>query len=308
MIERIGVDRRQRYLGTAIAVVRQFSQSRLLTDSLLTTYRLDLADRGVRGRSTLLANHYGARGTDEPARTAVLHRSVPTIGTQMWTHDAQDIGFDAPAVLTSPGKRALDVSVSLVLLLMLSPLWFVVAVLIKLTSRGPVIFRQQRLGVGGRTFTLLKFRTMRNGSPDEVHRDFVTRFIRGDAVSSSASLDAAYKLNGDARITSVGRLLRKLSIDEFPQLLNVLRGEMSLVGPRPPLAYEVDNYEPWQMERLTARPGITGLWQVTGRNRLTHDEMCRRDIEYIRTWSLMKDVRIMLRTPWVMLVDGGGAA
>jgi lipopolysaccharide/colanic/teichoic acid biosynthesis glycosyltransferase len=229
------------------------------------------------------------------------------MGASLWVHEVQETGVDAPAVLTSLGKRALDVSIALVLIVALSPLWLVVALLIKLTSSGPVIFRQKRLGVGGRSFTLLKFRTMRDGSPDEVHRDFVTRFIRGDAASDGASSDAAYKLNGDSRITSVGRVLRKLSIDEFPQLLNVIQGEMSLVGPRPPLGYEVDSYQPWQMERLTARPGITGLWQVSGRNRLTHDEMCRLDIQYIRTWSLMKDIGIMLKTPWVMLVDGGGA-
>ncbi len=118
---------------------------------------------------------------------------------------------------------------------------------------------------------------------------------------------AAYKLRRDGRITGIGRFMRKLSLDELPQLLNVLRGEMSIVGPRPPLRYEVENYEGWQMARLAVRPGITGLWQVSGRNRLSFAEMCRLDIEYINSWNLRRDFSIMLRTPWVMLVDAGGA-
>jgi lipopolysaccharide/colanic/teichoic acid biosynthesis glycosyltransferase len=222
--------------------------------------------------------------------------------------DSDVLGFEAPAALTSISKRALDLVAATLLLLIFSPIWLVVAIVIKVTSPGPVIFRQQRIGAGGVPFTVLKFRTMRHGSPDDAHRDFVTRFILGEVSDDQHPDGAAYKLNGDARITSVGRMLRKLSIDEVPQLLNVIRGDMSLVGPRPPLAYEVDHYEPWQLERLTVRPGITGLWQVSGRNRLTHDQMCKLDIEYVRSWSLAKDLQIMVRTPWVMLVDGGGAA
>jgi lipopolysaccharide/colanic/teichoic acid biosynthesis glycosyltransferase len=145
---------------------------------------------------------------------------------------------------------------------------------------------------------------MRVGEPDAEHRDFVTSFILGTLTLDDG---AAYKLPRDRRITAIGRVLRKLSVDEVPQLVNVLRGEMSIVGPRPPLAYEVEHYQPSQLERLTVRPGITGLWQVSGRNRLSFERMCVLDIEYIRNWSVGLDLLIMFRTPWVMLVDGGGA-
>ena len=209
-----------------------------------------------------------------------------------------------PAALSAVRKRALDLGAAIALLAVLSPVWLLCGILIKLSSRGPVIFRQERVGVGGKPFTVYKFRTMHVDTSDTVHRDFVTRYILG-----SLSLDAggAYKLPRDQRVTAIGRVLRKLSLDEVPQLINVLRGEMSLVGPRPPLQYEVDNYEAWQLARLSIRPGITGLWQISGRNRLSFAEMCELDIEYIRTWSLRRDLSIMVRTPWVMLVDAGGA-
>jgi lipopolysaccharide/colanic/teichoic acid biosynthesis glycosyltransferase len=217
---------------------------------------------------------------------------------------AERLGFAAPHALTSVRKRAIDIFGAVLLLVVLSPVWALCAILIKLTSPGPVIFRQQRLGAGGEPFTLYKFRTMRVGEPDEVHRDFVTSFILGTLTLDEGT---PYKLPGDRRITAIGQILRKLSVDEVPQLVNVLRGEMSIVGPRPPLGYEVEHYQPSQLERLTVRPGITGLWQVSGRNRLSFDRMCELDIEYIRTWSVRRDLAIMVRTPWVMLVDGGGA-
>ena len=194
--------------------------------------------------------------------------------------------------------------VALGLLVIFAPVWLVCSVAIKFSSPGPVIFRQERIGAGGKRFTVFKFRTMRADNSDEVHRAFVTRFILGSVPLMDG---AAYKLRRDGRITGIGRFMRKLSLDELPQLLNVLRGEMSIVGPRPPLRYEVENYEAWQLARLAVRPGITGLWQVSGRNRLSFAEMCRLDIEYINSWNLRRDFAIMLRTPWVMLVDAGGA-
>jgi lipopolysaccharide/colanic/teichoic acid biosynthesis glycosyltransferase len=255
-----------------------------------------------------LADRYGASGTDERVQTAVLRPTLHAIDAPLRAPAPDAVGYAAPAVLTSFSKRCVDVIAGSILLVIFSPIWLLIAILIKLTSRGPIIFRQERVGAGGMPFTLLKFRTMRDGSPEQAHRDFVTRFILGDVTLAQHPEGVAYKLNGDARITAIGRILRKLSLDEVPQLVNVVRGQMSLVGPRPPLAYEVDHYEAWQLERLTARPGITGLWQVSGRNRLTHDEMCRLDIEYIRTWSMARDLEIVVKTPWVMLVDGGGAS
>lgn len=209
-----------------------------------------------------------------------------------------------PEALTAARKRALDLISAIGLLVVLSPIWLACSVAIKLTSRGPVIFRQERIGANGKSFTVYKFRTMRVGNSDDVHRAFVTPFILGSVTVSAGS---PYKLRRDGRITRVGRFMRKLSIDELPQLLNVLRGEMSIVGPRPPLRYEVEHYENWQIARLAVRPGITGLWQVSGRNRLSFTEMCRLDIEYINSWTVRRDMAIMLRTPWVMLVDRGGA-
>jgi lipopolysaccharide/colanic/teichoic acid biosynthesis glycosyltransferase len=210
----------------------------------------------------------------------------------------------SPEALTALRKRAVDVIVALGLLVVFAPIWLVCSVAIKVSSPGPVIFRQERIGAGGKRFIVFKFRTMRADNSDEVHRDFVTRFILGSVPLMDG---AAYKLRRDGRITGIGRFMRKLSLDELPQLLNVLRGEMSIVGPRPPLRYEVENYEGWQLARLAVRPGITGLWQVSGRNRLSFVEMCQLDIEYINAWTLRRDFAIMLRTPWVMLVDAGGA-
>ena len=210
-----------------------------------------------------------------------------------------------PAALTSRSKRTIDIVAALVLLIFSSPIWLSAAVIIRLTSPGPIFFRQQRIGVDGAPFTILKFRTMHHGVSDAAHRELVTKMIREGGVAPRGT---PYKLNGDERIIEGVRWLRSTSLDELPQLINVLRGEMSLVGPRPPLPYEVEHYEDWQRERLSVRPGITGLWQVSGRNRLTFQEMCVLDRTYIRSWTLRSDAWIMLRTPWVMFVDHGGAS
>jgi len=217
--------------------------------------------------------------------------------------------LEIEAALTSRGKRALDLVAAGVLLTLSSPLWLLIACAIKATSRGPVLFRQERIGAGGRPFTLYKFRTMRNGASEHLHRQFVTEMITSGMTSMTVSpVNGTFKLSRDDRVTRVGRILRKTSIDELPQLINVLLGDMSLVGPRPPIHYEVARYEPWQRERLAVRPGITGLWQVSGRNRLSYNEMCQLDLAYIRGWSIGKDLAIILRTPWAMFVDRGGAS
>lgn len=210
-----------------------------------------------------------------------------------------------PTALMSRRKRALDIVMAAGLLILSSPIWLSAAVVIKLASPGPILFRQERIGVNGRPFTCLKFRTMHNGSSDAAHRELVIRMIEADGAPANGK---AFKLDRDARVIRSARWLRSTSLDELPQLLNVLRGEMSIVGPRPPIAYEIEHYKDWHRERLTVRPGITGLWQVSGRNRLTFDEMCRLDIQYIHEWNLLTDLRIMLTTPWVMFVDHGGAS
>jgi lipopolysaccharide/colanic/teichoic acid biosynthesis glycosyltransferase len=203
-------------------------------------------------------------------------------------------------------KRVLDVIGSVLLLVALSPLVALIAVLVKLGSPGPVFFRQQRIGYMMKPFTMLKFRTMHVDADPKVHQEFVSQFIR-----ASLNLDdfatSVFKLTRDPRVTPIGRLLRKTSLDELPQIWNVLRGEMSLIGPRPPLPYEFVEYKPWHRRRLLeARPGITGLWQVAGRSRTTFDEMVRLDLHYARRRSLWMDVRIFLATP-AAVISGKGA-
>jgi exopolysaccharide biosynthesis polyprenyl glycosylphosphotransferase len=205
----------------------------------------------------------------------------------------------APATL-GPWPRAvkltLDVFASAVGLLLISPLLLVVAVMVRLTSRGPVLFRQDRVGRNGRHFAMLKFRTMY-----VEHSNVSPASLGGEAVSGPFP-----KLKNDPRVTPVGRLLRRTSLDELPQLWNVLRGEMALVGPRPFMLADAATIEGWALRRYTVRPGITGLWQVSGRNELTFAEMCRLDQLYVNCWSIGLDLRILLRTLWVVL-GGHGA-
>jgi lipopolysaccharide/colanic/teichoic acid biosynthesis glycosyltransferase len=203
-------------------------------------------------------------------------------------------------------KRGLDVIGSLALLLVFSPLFLVIALLVRFTSRGPIFFRQVRIGQRARPFKMLKFRTMFSGVDHAVHQEFVTRFINSDGLINEPGKDAPFKLANDPRITPLGRLLRKTSLDELPQLVNVLLGEMSLVGPRPPIAYEVEQYQPWHHRRvLDAKPGITGLWQVAGRSSTTFDEMVRLDLRHARTCSIWADVKILLATPAAVIVGKG---
>jgi lipopolysaccharide/colanic/teichoic acid biosynthesis glycosyltransferase len=203
-------------------------------------------------------------------------------------------------------KRALDVICSLTLLAVLSPLLFVIAALAKLKSPGPVFFKQVRVGQKATPFTMLKFRTMHVNADAAIHQAYVSQFINsgGEECRSDTGI---FKITNDPRITPVGRFLRNTSLDELPQLLNVLRGDMSLVGPRPPLPYEVEQYKPWHCRRvLEAKPGITGLWQVTGRSRTTFDDMVRLDLRYARNCSFWNDVKILLATP-VAVIKGKGA-
>jgi lipopolysaccharide/colanic/teichoic acid biosynthesis glycosyltransferase len=203
-------------------------------------------------------------------------------------------------------KRGLDVLGSLALLLGLSPLFLVIALLVRFTSRGPIFFRQVRIGQRATPFKMLKFRTMFSGVDHAVHQEFVTRFINSDRHINEPGKDAPFKLANDPRITALGRLLRKTSLDELPQLVNVLLGEMSLVGPRPPIAYEVEQYQPWHHRRvLDAKPGITGLWQVAGRSSTTFDEMVRLDLRHARMRSIWADVKILLATPAAVFVGKG---
>ncbi len=196
-------------------------------------------------------------------------------------------------------KRALDIIGAAVGLVVTAPLWLVIALLVKLTSPGPVFFRQERVGHRGKHFHMLKFRTMRVGCDDSVHREYVKRLIEGKDKKINFGTEQApvYKLVNDPRVTPVGRLLRRTSLDELPQLINVLLGQMSLVGPRPPLPFEVESYRSWHLRRiLEAKPGITGLWQVYGRSSTTFDQMVRMDLQYAMRRSLWLDLKLIVKT------------
>jgi lipopolysaccharide/colanic/teichoic acid biosynthesis glycosyltransferase len=197
-------------------------------------------------------------------------------------------------------KRMMDVAGSVLALLIFSPLFLVIAAAVKLTSKGPIFYRQQRVGQYGQPFEFLKFRSMVAGNDASSHREYVRKLIAGTAERKPSEGDAqgVFKLTNDPRITPLGAFLRRSSLDELPQFLNVLRGDMSLVGPRPPISYEVEAYDLWHRRRLLeAKPGITGLWQVNGRNRVEFDEMVRLDLIYAKTWSPWMDMKILLRTP-----------
>jgi lipopolysaccharide/colanic/teichoic acid biosynthesis glycosyltransferase len=205
-------------------------------------------------------------------------------------------------------KQTIDIVGSALLLILLTPIFLVIAVAVKVSSKGPVFFRQQRVGQYGRCFTFLKFRSMYTDNDPTVHKEFATRLIAGEIKHDpSQGNTAIYKLTNDKRITRVGKLLRRTSLDELPQLINVLKGDMSLVGPRPAMPYELAAYRTWHRRRvLEVKPGITGLWQVTGRSRVDFDEMVRLDLRYATSWTLWLDLKILVCTPRAV-IGGTGA-
>ena len=205
-------------------------------------------------------------------------------------------------------KRAIDVIGSLFGIVLFSPFFIAIAVIIKLTSRGPVLYKQKRIGEFGREFTFLKFRSMYQGANDKLHSEYVKKLIREDkAYSGSADGERqVFKIKDDPRITPIGRFLRKTSLDELPQFFNVLRGDMSLVGPRPPIPYELEDYSLWHWRRvIEAKPGVTGLWQVMGRSMTSYNDMVRLDLRYIERWSIWLDIKIILLTPFSMVSSKG---
>jgi len=205
----------------------------------------------------------------------------------------------------SPAKKLIDILGSLFALVCLSPLLLIIAAAIKYTSDGPVFFRQERMGLNGGIFTFLKFRSMYTDCDSDRHREYIKKYIGEGKDDKDAP--GVYKICNDPRVTSLGRFLRKTSLDELPQFINVLKGDMSLVGPRPPIPYEIELYDIWHRRRLlSVKPGITGLWQVTGRSSTTFDEMVRLDLRYVNNWSLWLDIKLLFKTPWVILSGRGG--
>ncbi|OGP74744.1 MAG: polyprenyl glycosylphosphotransferase [Deltaproteobacteria bacterium RBG_16_50_11] len=205
-------------------------------------------------------------------------------------------------------KRVIDVAGSVVGIFLSSPLILLTAFTIKITSPGPVLFKQIRLGKRGARFSFYKFRSMVVGGDDQIHRDYVTNLIKGnlDKVNQGNEQKPFYKIKCDPRVTPVGRIIRKLSIDEIPQFFNVIKGEMSLVGPRPPLPYEIEEYDSWHLRRiLEVKPGITGLWQVDGRSQTSFDDMVRLDLRYVQNWSLWLDLKILIKTLGAVVRSNG---
>lgn len=202
-------------------------------------------------------------------------------------------------------KRGVDIVGGAFAMLLFSPVFLAAAVAITLTSEGPIFFRQERLGLNGKPFTILKFRSMVTNSNPKKHQDYIQKYI-GEQENAAVE-PGVFKLSKDSRVTPAGRWLRKTSFDELPQFINVLKGDMSLVGPRPPIPYECELYDIWHWRRLlSCKPGITGLWQVTGRSRTTFDDMVRLDLRYISEWSLWLDLKIIFKTP--KAVFGGKGA
>jgi lipopolysaccharide/colanic/teichoic acid biosynthesis glycosyltransferase len=221
---------------------------------------------------------------------------------------AEHLSETDPRRVSRVTKNVIDVAGSCLGLILTFPLLCAIALAVKLTSPGPVLFRQQRIGQNGKRFTFLKFRSMYTASDETIHKRYVEYFMSGaPGPPGTTGQQMIFKLKNDPRVTRLGRFLRSTSLDELPQLFNVLRGEMSLVGPRPPVPYEFERYELWHRRRLlNVKPGVTGLWQVGGRSRVTFDEMVRLDLEYVDTWSLWLDFKILLRTPAAVL-SGEGA-
>jgi lipopolysaccharide/colanic/teichoic acid biosynthesis glycosyltransferase len=210
----------------------------------------------------------------------------------------------APRLAQEAPKRVMDLVVSLALIILVAPLLFLLWLLVGLTSRGPGLFRQERLGRGRKPFTLLKLRTMRVGNDDRIHRDYISSLLSSDAAVPAGD-SGLFKLAADPRVTRLGVWLRRTSLDELPQLINVLRGEMSLVGPRPVLAWEAELFQEPHQQRFAVKPGLTGLWQVSGRSRLPMRKALELDVEYVLRRSFVFDISILLRT--VPALFRGGA-
>jgi lipopolysaccharide/colanic/teichoic acid biosynthesis glycosyltransferase len=243
----------------------------------------------------------GFTSPSEPSKAA----AIDLIGG-LHVHEAAGDGveYGRGALPAAAVRRVIEVIVALAALIILLPLHLVVAIAIKRDSDGPIIFRQERLARGRRKFVLLKYRTMHTGADIEPHRAYVRALINGQPNMQQGSL---YKLTIDPRITRVGRRLRQWSLDEVPQLINVVRGDMALVGPRPVIPYEAELYPSPYLRRFAVKPGMTGLWQVSGRNACTYDEMVRLDVEYVERRSLWLDLKILIKTIPVVLRREGAA-
>jgi lipopolysaccharide/colanic/teichoic acid biosynthesis glycosyltransferase len=294
-------------LEEILSMVRETDYVTATDDQCIAVLLPDTGEAGLRSfldKVALSRDAQGARAAGATYPDASFDRLIAErLGTPRSRHAAD---ADEPSPLRSRGyrgKRALDVLGALVALTLLSPLMLAVVLVIRLTSPGPAIFRQARVGQSGAPFTMFKFRSMRTDIDDSAHREFVASLIDGKVKPSGGSTTAgSFKIKGDPRVTAIGRIIRKTSIDELPQFYNVLRGDMSLVGPRPPMQYEADKYKAWHRRRVfEMKPGLTGIWQVEGRSRVSFDDMVRMDLRYLQHCSLRFDLGILLRTVAVVL-------
>jgi lipopolysaccharide/colanic/teichoic acid biosynthesis glycosyltransferase len=312
----VGTDVAWGFVAAALAAARRDTDilGWLEERAVLGLILPDVADPAVVGPEieSRVRQELAKRLNPEKARrfTIRLHAHLPAPAAEA---PLQSVDALLPAIepddfeLYAFVKRAFDLVTSLALLTLLSPLMLLVAALVKCTSPGPIFFRQVRIGRMAKPFTMLKFRTMYVNNDNAVHQQYVSWFIKSSSQAQQSGKADVFKIKNDPRVTAIGRFLRKTSFDELPQLWNVVRGDMSLVGPRPPLQYEVDQYQRWHCRRvLEAKPGITGLWQVSGRSRTTFDEMVRLDLRYARTCSLWTDIKILLATP-AAVISGKGA-
>lgn len=226
-------------------------------------------------------------------------------GQLRYAYEAEERADESLAIRAT--RRTLDVGVAVLVLLVASPLLALIAIAVRIESRGPAIFRQRRVGRDEQVFVVHKFRTMRQDADEAPHREYVQQLIGGTAEKHKSQNGELFKLAVDDRVTRTGRLLRNTSLDEIPQLWNVIRGEMSLVGPRPIVPYELEHYSSWYRERFAVKPGLTGLWQVSGRNERTYAEMVELDVEYVRRRTVRLDCTILFKTIWVVLTRRGAA-
>ena len=204
-------------------------------------------------------------------------------------------------------KRILDIVLTLIILIPIGIVIAIFAVLIRIDSKGPIFFRQKRVGVNGVEFDMFKLRSMYYNCDDSIHRESIKQYLNGTALNGKTDSGNRYKLVNDSRVTRIGRFIRKASIDEFPQFINVLQGNMTLVGPRPPLPYEVAEYDSRDWLRLSGKPGLTGTWQIYGRSRVPFKKMVDMDIEYLEQQSILQDLKLVALTVPVMLNGRGGA-
>jgi lipopolysaccharide/colanic/teichoic acid biosynthesis glycosyltransferase len=304
----------QHMLEKVLIMVRETDYVTATEDQCIAVLLPDTGEAGLRSFLDKVALSRDGQGTHASGATypdATFDRLIAErLGTPRSRH-AADADEHLPVRSQGyPAKRALDILGALVALILLSPVMLVVALLIRLTSPGPAIFRQTRIGQGGAPFVMFKFRSMRTDMDDRAHRQFVASLIDGKVPATGGTVSGTtagpFKMRADPRVTAIGRFIRKTSIDELPQFYNVLKGDMSLVGPRPPVQYEADKYKAWHRRRVfEMKPGLTGIWQVEGRSRVSFDDMVRMDLRYLQLCSLRFDLAILLRTVFVVLTCEG---